>query len=75
MIQKKKESQRASYPCSILTRTGGGGASGTLWGNPGPLAGAPTSDMSGILWRKEKFRKTVMTGNHEMTSTCTLCQN
>ena len=37
------------YPCSILTLTGGGGASGTLKGNPGPLAGAPTSERSGIL--------------------------
>lgn len=45
----------ASHPCSIFTLTGGGGASGTLWGNPGPLAGAPTSDMSGILEKKYSY--------------------
>ena len=37
------------HPCSILTFTGGGAASGIRSGSPGPLAGGPTSEMSGML--------------------------
>ena len=48
--------KKLNYPCSILTLTGGGLASGILSGRPGPLAGGPTSETSGML--RCKARKT-----------------
>ena len=50
----------STHPCSILTFTGGGVASGILSGSPGPLAGGPTSEMSGMLGDKKIINKIFM---------------
>ena len=53
LYEDEAGTSQLTHPCSILTFTGGGVASGILSGSPGPLAGGPTSDMSGMLDEKK----------------------